>query len=398
MSKRQQLPPQIRKIKVQDRKQGKTVVRYQLTVDAGHDIQTGKRRQVRRRYATEKEARDALSEIGDQAAKDVFVPRSVLTVKQFCEDYTNGRHDLKETALAKLRYDLTAFSQKYSDTPLQRITKADIDALVRELVAGGSKTPNGRKRKPWGPVAVNKVIQTVKVALAAAHAEGLISRNPAEVVKPMRVGRQDVDTYTDAEVAQLLAHVADDRLAHFYELAALGLRRGELCGLRWSDVDLTARTMRIVNTRTVAAGKTVEGDTKTAASERTLPLPERAVAALRSAHTRQATERLALGLGGRGEHFGYIISNEVGQPYSPAVLSKMWATAVKAAGLRHIKLHGGGRHTAVTKMLLDGVPVPVVAAWAGHADASVTLRIYAHSQPDALKSAASSFERVVTSS
>jgi hypothetical protein len=101
-----------------------------------------------------------------------------------------------------------------------------------------------------------------------------------------------------------------------------------------------------------------------------------------------------LGLGSGGQHFGYVISNEVGQPYSPAVLSKMWTAAVAAAGLRHLKLHGG-RHTAVTKMLLDGVPVPVVAAWAGHADASVTLRVYAHSQPEALRQAASTFERVI---
>jgi integrase len=161
---------------------------------------------------------------------------------------------------------------------------------------------------------------------------------------------------------------------------------------------LTAKTIAIVNTRTSAGGETVEDDTKSAAAERTLPLPDHIVTVLRAARKRQTEERLRLGLGSSGDHFGYVISNEIGQPYSPAVLSKMWAAAVKAAGLRHLKLHGGGRHTAVTKMLLDGVPVPVVAAWAGHADASVTLRVYAHSQPEALRQAASSFERVVTTS
>ena len=157
-------------------------------------------------------------------------------------------------------------------------------------------------------------------------------------------------------------------------------------------------SINIANTRTSAGGKTVEGDTKTAAGRRALPLPQRVVTALRAARKRQMAERLALGLGGGPEHFQYVISNEVGQPYSPAVLSKMWRNAVKSAGLRHIKLHGGGRHTAVTKMLLDGVPVPVVAAWAGHAEASVTLRVYAHAQPDALRAAREAFERVVTTS
>lgn len=393
---RRQLPPQIKKVDVKDRGTGKMVVRYQVTVDAGEDPVTGNRRQVRRRFTTEADARDHLSEVSGAAAAGTFVARKNITVREFCDDYLNGRHDLKETALSKLRYDLTPFMQKCGSVGLQRVTKADVDALVRELVAGGSKTPKGRVRRPWGAVAVNKVIQAVTAVLGAAQAEGLIGRNPAQTVKALRVPHQEVDTYGPDDVAALLRHVAEDRLHHFYELAALGLRRGELCGLRWSDVDVDAATIAICNTRTSAGGKTVEGDTKTAAGRRTLPLPARVVTALRTARRRQTVERLALGLGAGPEHFRYVISNEFGQPYSPAVLSKMWRDAVKAAGLRHIKLQGGGRHTAVTKMLLDGVPVPVVAAWAGHADASVTLRVYAHAQPDALRAARDSFERVVT--
>ena len=80
-SKRQQLPPQIKKIEVTDRKTGKTVVRYQLTVDAGMNPETGKRQQVRRRYATEKLARDALAEVSQQVSTDAFVPRKAVTVE-----------------------------------------------------------------------------------------------------------------------------------------------------------------------------------------------------------------------------------------------------------------------------------------------------------------------------
>ena len=398
MSKRQQLPPQIKKITVTDRRSGKALTRYQVTTDAGQDPATGKRRQVRRRFATETKAREHLAEISGAAVSGTFVARKNITVEQFCEGYINGRHDLKATALSKLRYDLTPFMQKFGSVALQRVTKADVDALIRDLTAGGSKTPKGRLRRPWGAVAVNKVIQAVTAAFAAAQAEGLISRNPAQTVKSLRVAHQEVDTYTDDEITKLLRHMADDRLGHLYELAALGLRRGELCGLRWSDIDMEAGTITITNTRTSAGGKTVEGDTKTAAGRRVLPLPARVVTALRAARKRQMAERLVLGVGGGPGHFQYVISNEVGQPYSPAVLSKMWRAAVQAAGLRHIKLHGGGRHTAVTRMLLDGVPVPVVAAWAGHADASVTLRVYSHAQPDALRAARDTFERVVTTS
>ncbi len=86
---------------------------------------------------------------------------------------------------------------------------------------------------------------------------------------------------------------------------------------------------------------------------------------LQAAKRRQAAERLAL-----GEHYRageYVVCNEIGDPYNPAVLSRYWAKAVKVAGVRHIKLHGG-RHTAATLMHLDGVPVAVIAAWIGHKD------------------------------
>lgn len=89
-----------------------------------------------------------------------------------------------------------------------------------------------------------------------------------------------------------------------------------------------------------------------------------------------------------------MVSNEVGEPYSPAVLSRYWRDTVKAAGVRHIKLHAA-RHTCATLMHLQGVPVAVIAAWIGHEDVSLTMRRYAHSQDDALRMAGESLNRLV---
>ena len=108
--------------------------------------------------------------------------------------------------------------------------------------------------------------------------------------------------------------------------------------------------------------------------------------------TRHTAERLAIGIDYPGE---YVVCNEIGDPYSPAVLSRYWRDAVKAAEIRHIKLHAA-RHTCATLMHLQGVPVAVIAAWIGHKDASTTMKIYAHSQNDALKAAGASLNRVVT--
>jgi integrase len=390
---RQQLPPQIKKIELRDRKTGKTVVRYQVTVDAGANAETGKRQRIRRRYSTEREARRALAEVTDQADKGLFVPRKALTVGELIDDYVTGRHDLRDTALDKVTYDLQPLKQRFADVPIQRITKADVDGLVHDLAKGGTQTAKGRTRRAWSPASVNKSLQAITGLFADAVRQGLLARNPAELVKPLPTAHKDVDTYSVAEVAELRASFATDRLAHAYELALVGLRRGELAGLRWADVDLEAKTIAITNNRVSAGGRVVENDPKTAASRRLLPLPDRLVGVLRAAHRRQAAEKLALGAD--GGPFDYVVANEVGLPYAPPVVYRYWAAAVKRAGLRHLKLHGA-RHTAATQLALDGVAPAVIAAWIGHTDASFTMKLYTHSQPDALKAAGASFDRVGT--
>src|ERR1700677_1910696 len=390
---RNQLPPQIKKIEVLERKTGKPVVRYQLRVDGGVNAATGQRQQVKRRYATEREARDALAKISDQASQDTFVARSAITIEKACKDYLAGRHNLRESARAKLEYDLGPLRQRYGDMPVQRLTKGHLDTLVGELVVGGSRTANGHTRRPWSAVSVNKAIDAWAMMLADARQQGLVARNVAEHITHVAARHKPVDTYTEAEVSALLAAIADDRLAHAWELALSGLRRGEIAGLRWVDMDLKAKTLSITNNRVMAGNRPAENDPKSAASRRTLPLPDRLVSVLKAAKTRQAAERVAVG----GASFAYVVSNEAGEPYSPAVLSRYWRDTVKAAGVRHIKLHAA-RHTCATMMHLQGVPVAVIAAWIGHKDATLTMRLYAHSQAEALRAAGATLTRVVSPS
>jgi integrase len=313
-------------------------------------------------------------------------------VEQVCADYIAGRHKLRRSSLAKLAYDLEPLREQHGSMPVQRLAKAHLDRLVAELLSGGTRTAKGRIRRPWSAVAVNKVIATIDQVLADAQQQGLVARNVAQNVNRVAQAHKDLNTYTEAEVQALLAAVEADRVGHAWELALSGLRRGEIAGLRWVDVDFDAKTLSIVNNRVMAGGLPVENDPKSAASRRTLPLPDRLVSLLRSAKARQSAERLALGAGA----FEYVVSNEAGEPYSPAVLSRYWRDAVKAAGVRHIKLHAA-RHTCATLMHLQGVPVAVIAAWIGHKDASLTMRLYAHSQDEALKTAGATLNRVVTS-
>jgi integrase len=93
---------------------------------------------------------------------------------------------------------------------------------------------------------------------------------------------------------------------------------------------------------------------------------------------------------------GYIAVNEAGEPYTPGALTNMWHRLTAAAGVRSIRLHDA-RHSCGTALHLRGVPMAVIAKWLGHADASITARIYAHSQDDALKAAGTTLGQIVAS-
>lgn len=115
----------------------------------------------------------------------------------------------------------------------------------------------------------------------------------------------------------------------------------------------------------------------------------------RRASARQAEERLALGAAYLDS--GYVAVNEIGGPYTPDAITRMWGKLGKKAGVRRIRLHDA-RHSCGTVMGLSNVPTAVIAAWLGHADPSVTASLYLHSQDDAPKAAARSLGAVVTSS
>jgi hypothetical protein len=149
VAKRQQLPPQIKKLEIIDRRTGKPVTRYQLTVDAGADPQTGKRRQVRRRYTSEKTARDALAEIGTQASTGTFVPRKAVTVEELCADWLASLHNARATTVNGYAYVLAPLRERHGHLAAQKLTRPDLDKLLVELRDGGTKTAKGNTRAAW---------------------------------------------------------------------------------------------------------------------------------------------------------------------------------------------------------------------------------------------------------
>ncbi|ORW02487.1 tyrosine-type recombinase/integrase [Mycobacterium kyorinense] len=393
---RQQLPPQIKKVDVTDRKTGKTVVRYQVTVDAGSDPITGRRRQVRRRFKTEREAREELGRITEQAATDTFVPRKAVTVEELCKDWLASLHNARPTTVNAYRYSLAPLRERHGDLVAQKLTRPDLDRLLTDLRDGGTTTAKGHPRRPWLPRSLNKAVDAWRAVLAYGVERRELSHNVAASMRKAPRVHREMATYTPEEIRRVLRAADKDRNGHLWYLALSGLRRGEIAGLRWSDVDLDAGTVSVERNRVQAgAGNVVENEPKTLSSRRVLPLDEGLVGVLKRASARYAQERLSLGPAHRDS--GYVAVNEIGEPYTPDTLTRMWLKLAKAAGVRPIRLHDA-RHSCGTAMHLRGVPLAVIAKWLGHADASITARLYAHSQDDALRAAGQSLGAVVTSS
>jgi integrase len=388
MAERRQLPPQIKRVELAQRDGGRPVVRYQLTVDVG-DVD-GKRKQLRKRYATEREARAALDAVRGDVAKGTYVHPTKVTLAEACENWLAAKHSLKPSTLHGHRVNLTAALAEIGDIEVQKLTKRHIDDLVTALRAGGLPSPTGKSRKAWSPRSVNYMLGLLTAVLKDQMRQGHVVRNVAELVDRIPADPKPADTLTPAELQQVLDHIDGDRYAVAWQLALTGLRRGEVAGLRWSDVDLDARTLQISSTRLRFGKHLIEGTPKSRAGRRTLPIPDHLAACLRSARAIQAADKLMLGE--LYEPSGFVVVNEWGTALSPHALTSRWARMLKAAGVRHIRYHDA-RHTCGTLMHLQDVPIAVISAWLGHASKAFTMQTYVHSQPDALNLAAQSFSK-----
>ena len=349
---------------------------------------------MRKRYATERDAREALDEIRGEVSKGTYVHPSVLTVEDACANWLMSRHGIKPKS--KSGYDgvLAPVRAELGQLPVQKLTRRDVDELVTRLRDGQVARADGTKRRPWSARSCNYLLGTLSQVLDQLVHDGTLVRNVVAHVDRVAGKPKKFATYTPMQVERVLRAIREDRNRHAWHLALSGLRRGEIGGLRWTNIDLEAKTLTIGPTRISVDGKAVEqDDAKSEDSQRVLPIPDPLLIELRAAKKRQASEKLTLGAA--YADLGYVVCNEGGQPYHPDTLSKMWAKAVAAAGVPRIRLHDA-RHTCGTTMHLQGVPAAVIAAWLGHADVAFTMRTYVHSQPDALTDGAQSLARVVT--
>lgn len=176
--------------------------------------------------------------------------------------------------------------------PLQRLEKAHVDALVTSLVAGGLKLSNGRPRRKWSPRSLNLMLTVLQMVLEDAMRQGWVVRNVAHLVDRVPHTKREMQTFTERDVRKLPKAAESDRLEAAWHLALSGLRRGEVCGLTWDDIDLSAGLLIIQRTRVRVDGVVQESTPKTAKGNRVLPLPDSLTRVLKRARKRQNEDRL----------------------------------------------------------------------------------------------------------
>jgi integrase len=314
MAERRQLPPQVRRVELASRAGSKPVVRYQLTVDTG--VVEGKRKQVRRRYRTEKEARTALAEIQGQVTAGTYVQPSALTLGDACADWLRSRHKIRPTTAAGYEYVLQPVRSELGALAVQDLTRRHIDELITQLRNGTLARPGGRPRKAWSARSCNYMLGVLSQVLGQLVAEGRLTRNVASLVDRVPGKAKKLQTFTSERVRIVLRGIANDRNRHAWHLALAGLRRGEIAGQRWPDIDFQRKTLRIGATRVDVGGRAFDQDEpKTANAGRVLPIPDALLAELAAARSRQAAEKLALGEA--YSDMGYVVCNEAGEPYHP---------------------------------------------------------------------------------
>ncbi len=280
---------------------------------------------------------------------------------------------------------------------LSRLRRSDIVAWQ------GGKLAAGR----WSPTTVGHIQATLHRALADAVRDGIIARNPASLVSLPRRADTEMGTLDEEQASRLLAAAGSDRLAALWVMAlTTGRRRGELLGLRWSDLDLDRREYRVLRARTRASrralgtqdtgGAVYSSPKRRASRQRGLPLVGVAVAALRAHHAQQAAERLVAGTAWDGPEprTDLVFTTPLGGAIPITTFRRSYDALLRRAQLSRVRFHDL-RHSAASLLFSLGVEPKTISEMLGHSTTAVTLETYTHVRTAVLRDAADRLEAML---
>lgn len=341
---------------------------YYACMDYGKD-DTGERVKKYKTFPTLSAARKGLREFhGEMATRAQIAPRSV-TVDQWLDYWL-------EQVVIPNRAETTVYgyrkiienhvSDALGDIPLQKLTPQDLQQYYTMLM----------KEKGLAPNTVRRHHDLLSAALHFALRQDAILRCPTERVEPPHVVPHEANFYSPADLKRLYALCEGHWLEVVIRLAGnLGLRREEICGLRWANVDLAGRKIHICEARTAAGANIIQKETKNRSSTRALHMTAELYHMLKHERARQAERRLSLGTA--WVNSGLVAVDRYGRGLSPNAVSLAFTRFVKQNGLPPLTLHGL-RHTFATVASAQGAPLFEIGKALGHSTPSTTGRIYTH--------------------
>lgn len=344
---------------------------WEVRFEAGRDPVTGQRRQLSKRvHGNKRHAQQALNIMVVEAESGRYDGTSA-TFEQLANKWLDlvGKN-LSPTTLRGYRNKLAVrIFPAIGDRPVNKITTDELDQLYRALV----------DHVGLSPATVRQINAIIRRALRQAVIWGWITTNPAANVTPPRVMKPKLSPPDADQVDELLYYASqrDPELGHFLHIAtSTGARRGEVCALRWSNLDTKLGTLTIERSIAEVPGGVKEKDTKTHA-ERRITLDDETLAVFEA--QRAIVSDRAREVGMKVSAKGYVFSREPDclVPMTPGTITKQFQVLRDSLGMDNVRLHDL-RHFAATRMMTAGVPVRTVSGRLGHANPATTLSVYTH--------------------
>jgi len=313
-----------------------------------------------------------------------------ITVRNFLDNTWLPQKRRQVRATTAYRYSW--FVDRYigpaiGDVALRRLRTDHLDTLYINLATTGGRNGTG-----LAPKTVLEVHMIIRAALQAAVDRRLIDHNVAEAAHA-RLARARPTTaraWTAAELATFLHHARSQRLYPALHLTAhTGMRRGEVVGLKWSDLDPTAKRLTIVRTVQCVGGQPVEFGVKTPTSRRGIDLDDGTVRQLQQWRRRLRRDGLPTGTD------DWMFCTTTSRFLNPESLSQLFGRIVQRSPVPPIRFHDL-RHTHASLLVAAGTPIKVVSERLGHAHPGFTMKTYQHVMPGMSAAAADQFATLVT--
>jgi integrase len=355
---------------------------WELKFDLGIDPLSGKRVTKYRAFkGTRQEAKAELVRLINSANQGEYIDPLKTTLGEFLDRWLRdwAAINVGGKTLERYRELISAHVKPHVGAMLiQKVQPVNLAELYAKLLREGSKQRGKPANTGLSPRTVGHVHRAIHKALTVAVEWGVIQRNAAEVARPPKLERTEIEILSVEQARMLIEKLKGHPLYPIVVLGlATGMRRGELLALRWKDVDLDGGKLRVEQSleQTKIGGVRFKAP-KTKHGRRSISLAASVVAELRLHRKQQQEQRLQLGFG-KAPDDALVFPKWDGTPRVLNTTSTEWTRTLARLKLPALSLHAL-RHTHASQLIAEGMDVLTISRRLGHGSATITLDIYGH--------------------